>query len=49
MAHRTLRQHAARLGLPEGFSVLDPSDAADVMDVVRDDGEESAERASVPA
>ncbi|MCB0904625.1 MAG: UvrD-helicase domain-containing protein, partial [Actinobacteria bacterium] len=37
VAHRTLRQHAARLGLPEGFSVLDPSDAADVMDVVRDE------------
>ena len=37
VAHRTLRQHATRLGLPEGFSVLDPSDAADVMDVVRDD------------
>ncbi|MEI2642317.1 MAG: ATP-dependent helicase [Candidatus Nanopelagicales bacterium] len=36
-AHRTLRQHAARLGLPEGFSVLDPADAADVMDVVRDE------------
>jgi DNA helicase-2/ATP-dependent DNA helicase PcrA len=37
VAHRTLRQHASRLGLPEGFSVLDPSDAADVMDVVRDE------------
>ncbi len=37
VAHRTLRQHAARLGLPEGFSVLDPADAADVMDVVRDE------------
>ena len=37
VAHRTLRQHAARLGLPEGFSVLDPADAGDVMDVVRDE------------
>ncbi len=37
VAHRTLRQHAARLGLPEGFSVLDPADASDVMDVVRDE------------
>ena len=37
VAHRTLRQHAARLGLPEGFSVLDPADATDVMDVVRDE------------
>ena len=30
IAHRTLRAHAASLGLPEGFSVLDSSDAADV-------------------
>lgn len=37
VAHRTLREHARGLGLPEGFSVLDPSDAADVMDMVRDD------------
>ena len=37
VAHRTLRQHASRLGLPEGFSVLDPADAGDVMDVVRDE------------
>jgi DNA helicase-2/ATP-dependent DNA helicase PcrA len=37
VAHRTLRRHAAALGLPEGFSVLDPSDAADVIDMVRQD------------
>ncbi len=37
VAHRTLRQHALRLGLPEGFTVLDPADACDVMDVVRDE------------
>ena len=37
VAHRTLRQHAAPLGLPEGFSVLDPADAADVIDLVRDE------------
>ncbi|HQR80183.1 MAG TPA: ATP-dependent helicase, partial [Actinomycetota bacterium] len=37
VAHRTLRGHASRLGLSEGFSVLDPADAADVMDVVRDE------------
>lgn len=35
VAHRTLRRHAAALGLPEGFSVLDASDAADVIDLVR--------------
>ncbi|MEI8080578.1 MAG: ATP-dependent helicase [Actinomycetes bacterium] len=37
IAHRVLRQHAPRLGLPDGFGVIDPSDAADVMDLVRDD------------
>jgi DNA helicase-2/ATP-dependent DNA helicase PcrA len=37
IAHRTLRRHAAALGLPEGFSVLDSSDAADVVDLVRDE------------
>ena len=36
VAHRTLRHHAHRLGLPDGFSVLDTSDAADLFDVVRD-------------
>jgi DNA helicase-2/ATP-dependent DNA helicase PcrA len=35
IAHRTLRRHAASLGLPEGFSVLDPGDAADLIDMVR--------------
>ncbi|CAN5701496.1 ATP-dependent helicase [soil metagenome] len=35
VAHRTLRRHAAALGLPDGFSVLDSSDACDVMDLVR--------------
>jgi DNA helicase-2/ATP-dependent DNA helicase PcrA len=37
IAHRTLRRYAATLGLPEGFSVLDASDAADVIDMVRDE------------
>ncbi len=35
VAHRTLRRHASRLGLPEGFGVLDVGDAADVIDLVR--------------
>lgn len=37
IAHRTLRRHAVPLGLPEGFSVLDPGDAADLIDLVRHD------------
>ena len=37
IAHRTLRRYAATLGVPEGFSVLDTADAADVIDMVRDE------------
>lgn len=37
IAHRTLRRHAGAMGLPEGFSVLDPADAADLLDLVRHD------------
>jgi DNA helicase-2/ATP-dependent DNA helicase PcrA len=37
LAHRTLRRYAATLGIPEGFSVLDAADAADVIDMVRDE------------
>ncbi|HEY5457463.1 MAG TPA: ATP-dependent helicase [Acidothermaceae bacterium] len=36
VAHRTLRRHARLLGLPDGFSVLDTSDATDLFDLVRD-------------
>jgi len=36
IAHQTLRRHAPALGLPEGFSILDSGDAADVIDLVRD-------------
>ena len=38
IAHRTLRRYSQALGIPEGFSVLDPSDAADVIDLVREEG-----------
>jgi len=37
VAHRTLRRYAAAVGLPEGFSILDPGDAADVIDLVREE------------
>lgn len=37
VAHRVLREHADSVGLAAGFSVLDSSDAADLMDVVRDE------------
>jgi len=35
IANRLLRRYAHNLGLDPGFSVLDRSDAADIMDVVR--------------
>ncbi len=37
IAHRTLRRHARSLGLDEGFSVIDPADAASLVDLVRQD------------
>lgn len=46
VAHRMLRRHADALGLPAGFSVLDTGDAADVIDLVRNDhlGSEATRR-----
>jgi DNA helicase-2/ATP-dependent DNA helicase PcrA len=35
VAHRFVRRHASALGLPAGFGVLDPGDAADLLDLVR--------------
>jgi DNA helicase-2/ATP-dependent DNA helicase PcrA len=37
IAHRTLRRYASAVGLPDGFSILDTSDAADVIDLVREE------------
>src|ERR671932_2333836 len=37
VAHRLVRRHAASLGLPEGFGVLDAGDAADVLDLLREE------------
>ncbi len=37
VAHQVLRRHAHRLGLPEGFGVVDSADAADLIDLVRAD------------
>ncbi len=37
VAHRLVRFHAEQLGLHESFTILDPSDAADLVDVVRED------------
>src|SRR5688500_5586736 len=37
VAHQTVRRHAAHLALPEGFSIIDAADAADVFDLVREE------------
>ena len=45
VANRLLRAHSARIGLEPSFSVLDRSDAADLMDVARHElGYSKAER-----
>ncbi len=37
VAHRLVRRHAAALGLPPGFGILDAGDAADVLDLLREE------------
>jgi len=45
VAHRLVRRHHAALGLPPGFAVLDASDAADLLDLVRQEtGSATGER-----
>jgi DNA helicase-2/ATP-dependent DNA helicase PcrA len=36
-ANRLLRSHGGALGLPSGFTVLDRTDTADLMDLIRDE------------
>ena len=49
VAHQVLRRHAHRLGLPEGFGVVDQADAADLLDLVRTDlGVATADRRRFP-
>jgi DNA helicase II / ATP-dependent DNA helicase PcrA len=37
VAHRFVRMHASSLGLAPGFAVLDASDAADLLDLIREE------------
>ena len=37
VAHRVLAANATALGLPGGFGVIDPADAADLLDLVREE------------
>lgn len=48
LAHRFVRLHAASLGLPPGFAVLDPGDAADVLDLIREEHGHAARRRRFP-
>src|SRR3954463_5860081 len=48
VAHRLVRRHAAALGLPPGFGVLDAGDAADVLDLLREEHGQAAARTRFP-
>ncbi len=37
VAHHFVRRHASALGLPDGFGVLDAGDAADLLDLLREE------------
>jgi DNA helicase II / ATP-dependent DNA helicase PcrA len=45
VAHRFIRTHASSLGLSDGFAVLDAGDAADLLDLIREEhGHAQSER-----
>src|SRR3954464_10166468 len=48
VGHRLVRRHAAALGLPPGFGVLDAGDAADVLDLLREEHGHAAARTRFP-
>lgn len=48
VAHRLVRRHAAALGLPGGFGVLDAGDAADVLDLLREEAGLAKSRTRFP-
>jgi DNA helicase-2/ATP-dependent DNA helicase PcrA len=48
VAHRLVRRHAAALGLPGGFGVLDAGDAADVLDLLREEHGHAQSRTRFP-
>ena len=48
VAHQLITGFAEPLGLPPGFSLLDPADAADVMDLLRDENGLGAGPVRVP-
>jgi DNA helicase-2/ATP-dependent DNA helicase PcrA len=48
VAHHFLRQHSTALGLPAGFGLLDASDAADVLDLLREEHGHAQRRSRFP-
>src|SRR3954451_18349051 len=48
VAHRLVRRHASALGLPDGFGVLDAGDAADVLDLLREEHGHAQARTRFP-
>src|SRR4051794_25597019 len=48
VAHRLVRRHASALGLPGGFGVLDAGDAADVLDLLREEAGHATSRSRFP-
>src|SRR3954465_7484573 len=48
VGHRLVRRHAAALGLPPGFGVLDAGDAADVLGLLREEHGHAAARTRFP-
>jgi DNA helicase-2/ATP-dependent DNA helicase PcrA len=48
VAHHLLRQHSTALGLPSGFGLLDASDAADVLDLLREEHGHAQRRSRFP-
>src|SRR5437763_10975679 len=48
VAHRMVRLHASSLGLDPGFGLLDAADAADLLDLVREDRGQAQSRRRFP-
>lgn len=48
VAHRFVRLHGSALGLPSGFGVLDAGDAADVIDLIREEHGHAQSKARFP-
>jgi DNA helicase-2/ATP-dependent DNA helicase PcrA len=48
VAHHFVRSHATALGLPSGFGVLDAGDAADVIDLLREEHGHAQSRQRFP-